>query len=44
MGKTSPEDAKRLAIAALLRGQKLKSVKIIAPHPVGLKGILVSSK
>ena len=35
MGKTSPEEAKRLAIAALLRACFHCIVKIILPHPVG---------
>ena len=34
MGKTSPEEAKRLAIAALLRACFHCIVKIILPHPV----------
>ena len=34
MGKTSPEEAKRLAIAALLRACFHCIVKIFLPHPV----------
>ena len=39
-GKTSPEEAKRVAIAALHRVQEKMSVKIIVPHPGYHTGVL----